>query len=1076
MRWPGSRDYNEAVQDPSYSFKDAGLQVAEATVNAHGLPVARSGGFADVYQLRTPTGECWAVKCFTREVTELRRRYQAISDHLSAARESGGLRFMVDFQYLDEEIRVGPERYPAVKMTWVEGKLLHEFVREHADDPVVLTKLTGIWHKLGQNLRAAGMAHGDLQHGNVILVPSAKGVIPQLIDYDGMYVPALEGIPASEIGHANYQHPGRNADRFHLEIDRFPLLLVYTAVRCLATGGRALWNRFDSGDNLLFKESDIKNPAGSALFRELWSSPDPEVRALAGWVILASRMPLRKVPLLDEIIGPDGKQTPALTGLQEAEVRRLMTATQPVASEPKPVPRKSTPVSVTRPGTQPAPVTPAKKTTPAPLPLDADGSKSWLKSLTNAQRLGLLAGGLGALLVISSIIAAVMNSPRSSSGVGTAAIAQGGSADRGQSTMTPSPPKVATKSSEKSPAPSLAKQLVMTGHTDKVATVAISADGKRAISGGYDNAVIVWNLETGKEIQRLTGHKNWVFGVGISADGKRAVSGGYDNAVIVWNLETGKEIRRLTGPTQPVWSVSITPDGKRAISGGQDKALFVWDLETGQELQRLTGHQLTVYAVGISADGKRAVSAGEEKAVFVWNLETGKEIQRLTGHTFAIRAVGISADGKRAVSGAQDSTTSAWNLESGKEIQRFGHESTVRGVAISADGRRVVSSGHDKDVVMWDLETGKEIGRFDRNSDVVSSVAISADGKRVVFGSEDKTVRMWNGPEFVDSAKPVAPTPTPTPIAVQLTANGVSLKTGETKVLDVQIDRNGRTEPLVIHLTGLPAGVTAKPVPIPGATNAVRFALTAAESAPACNVIVRLQARSNGEEINDPLDIAVQVEEAPPVPTVPGQPIILAGHTDTIHTLGISGDGKRAISGGKDMTVRIWNPETRKELHRLTDHKSAIHRVAISADGTRAVSCDEGGFGVVWDAVVGKQLFQIKDVGHIRSVAISADGKRVVFGTTLFGPPVEYLVRIWDLENARELHRLGGHTQSVEHVAITPDGKRAVSSDSGEDRIVRVWDTDKGREISRFTKHPDPVAQVGISADGKRAISRGQYG
>src|SRR5215475_3827400 len=115
--WPLSQDYNEAVQNPVHSFADPDLHGGEVVTNALGLPMPRSGNFADVYEIRSPAGDRrWAVKCFTRAVPGQRERYAAISAHLRQSR----LPFTVDFEYLETGIRVGGQWYPVLKMDWVE--------------------------------------------------------------------------------------------------------------------------------------------------------------------------------------------------------------------------------------------------------------------------------------------------------------------------------------------------------------------------------------------------------------------------------------------------------------------------------------------------------------------------------------------------------------------------------------------------------------------------------------------------------------------------------------------------------------------------------------------------------------------------------------------------------------------------------------------------------------------------------------------------------------------------------------------------------------------------------------------
>ena len=198
MPWPLSQDYNEAVQDPSFSFADAELRAGEVVTNDLGLPVPRSGNFADVYEVRAPAGgRRWAVKCFTRAVAGQGERYAAISAHLQQAR----LPFTVEFQYLQQGIRVGAQWYPILKMDWVEGFLLNEFVRQHIDRPPMLDALSHLWAKLARRLARAGAAHADLQHGNILLVPgrSEKHLAIKLIDYDGMFVPTLAAVPILNI-------------------------------------------------------------------------------------------------------------------------------------------------------------------------------------------------------------------------------------------------------------------------------------------------------------------------------------------------------------------------------------------------------------------------------------------------------------------------------------------------------------------------------------------------------------------------------------------------------------------------------------------------------------------------------------------------------------------------------------------------------------------------------------------------------------------------------------------------------------------------------------------------------------
>src|SRR5262245_28752049 len=134
MSWPLSQDYNEAIQNPTTAFADADLKRGTVECNAMGLPLPRSGNFADVYRVTTPDGKSWAVKCFTRKVEGLQQRYARIHDHLKLA----GLPFTVGFHFLTEGIRVRGQWYPVLKMEWVEGLPLNQLVRDNAGKPALL--------------------------------------------------------------------------------------------------------------------------------------------------------------------------------------------------------------------------------------------------------------------------------------------------------------------------------------------------------------------------------------------------------------------------------------------------------------------------------------------------------------------------------------------------------------------------------------------------------------------------------------------------------------------------------------------------------------------------------------------------------------------------------------------------------------------------------------------------------------------------------------------------------------------------------------------------------------------------
>jgi formylglycine-generating enzyme required for sulfatase activity/serine/threonine protein kinase len=357
MPWPSTTEYNDAIQNLRTSVSDEELRAGELARTSLGLPLLWSGSFADVYRVHcAQTGNTWAVKCFTRQSPGLRDRYREIATHLEGVR----LPFMVDFHYVEPGIRAGSRWCPFLKMRWVEGVNLNQFVGKHVTRPGTLKQLLGLWVKLAARLRQAQIAHADLQHGNVLLVPLPHGQLAlRLIDYDGMYVPALAGRPPGEVGHPAYQHPLRLRQGIYgAEVDRFSHLAIYCAIRCLLLQLEALWDRFDNGDNLLFREVDFRNPGKSEVFHELWALGDPDAHALVGRLILATQTPLDRVPLLTEVVSNGSIRR--LSQAEERQVRGLLDRGAPGIRVVRPfVPSERSPAFGTAQAMPPGGISPA---------------------------------------------------------------------------------------------------------------------------------------------------------------------------------------------------------------------------------------------------------------------------------------------------------------------------------------------------------------------------------------------------------------------------------------------------------------------------------------------------------------------------------------------------------------------------------------------------------------------------------------------------------------------------------------------------------------------------------------------
>ncbi len=275
QNWPTPQEYNEAIQTPQLCFSDPDLKKTRIALNALGLPKSASGAFASVYKA-TNGSTAWAVRCFLSNRPEQSARYKHISDFVLF----DNLDSTVDFHYLTEGVQVKGQWYPCLKMVWVEGPTLDQYIEANFKDSAKMTELLKSFHQMVGELEGAGIGHGDLQHGNIIV--SDKGL--RLVDYDALYVPALAGLKSLEFGHPNYQHPLRTENHYDPDIDNFSCWLIHASLLAIAIDP-SLYRSLGGGDDaLLFKRKDLADPENSEVFKALLSHDSEHIRETAALI------------------------------------------------------------------------------------------------------------------------------------------------------------------------------------------------------------------------------------------------------------------------------------------------------------------------------------------------------------------------------------------------------------------------------------------------------------------------------------------------------------------------------------------------------------------------------------------------------------------------------------------------------------------------------------------------------------------------------------------------------------------------------------------------------------------------
>ena len=287
--WPTAQDYNESAQAPELCFEDPDLKHGTITLNALGMPRAASGAFACVYKVSHNNSE-WALRCFNEPVKDQFLRYEKTSSFVCA----DDLPYTVPCQFIQKGIKVGTSWYPVVKMQWVNGLPLNEYLANMRKNFEGMLELRERFKRMMLALEKNGIAHGDLQHGNIIM--DKDDFI--LIDYDNMYVPELAGFISWENGHRNYQHPRRSSEHFGPYLDNFSAWVIDTALLALAYEPY-LWERFGAGDEcLLFTEADFFQGKESDLFQTLLGSKVIEVSQRAQTLMSYLNLDVQRIPSL----------------------------------------------------------------------------------------------------------------------------------------------------------------------------------------------------------------------------------------------------------------------------------------------------------------------------------------------------------------------------------------------------------------------------------------------------------------------------------------------------------------------------------------------------------------------------------------------------------------------------------------------------------------------------------------------------------------------------------------------------------------------------------------------------------
>jgi len=623
------------------------------------------------------------------------------------------------------------------------------------------------------------------------------------------------------------------------------------------------------------------------------------------------------------------------------------------------------------------------------------------------------------------------------------------------------------------PVPSFAldspQLVVQQGHTGFVRSIALSPDGRYAITGSNDTTARLWDVESGLELRVLGGHKKEVEGVAYDPGGRTVATCSTDGTVKLWDVVTGEVLKELreAGVTPDHYSyyiraVAFSSDGS-LLAGAHGPKVIIWNLSTSQPTHVLV-HQASVQAVAFSPNRKYLASgtwAGDNRVV-IWNLDTGRRLYTLRGHKSGITSLSFSRDSALLASGSEDGTLRLWDLGFGGEVHRktFRIENSqlapdVDG-AFSPDGRWLAVSALE-DVQLCSVGSWNNCRTLKSEKGFVSALSFSGDSTVVAAAKSGahNQFSFWKVPGR--QLKYTRPQSVVNPLhSIAVSRDGRWLASA------ALVERPGQ-----IELWELNTGLRVRT--LVSNTNSIH-SLTFSPAGP------WLAAGSSVGKIKAIFQPGDQKGNVTFWDVVTGRNLgEIVGLPHVVNSLAFNASGSRLLTASGGDTIQLWDTHTFKQLWAYRPHVIAaphlLNFVVGYNRGGHWLYAGGPAFPVyLWNARTGKKHQPFGDLGDsaVTAIAVSPDGR--IGARNVATSEIE----LWDIDSSMPVSRLSGHNDRVSVLEFSPDGTYLVSGST--DGFIAIWQMPTGKLHRKLMGHQSRVVSLAVTPDGARLFSASSDG